>query len=384
MTDRILLKKLNSLLYKFRGTERYKKIKLPLSSLEKVKSIPFSTRDDLKDFDLSNAPLFPFNITATSGSTKSKLIIGQSSNCYSLHLKRQIEIYGSIGLKKRDCCLNLCAYSLNGAARIMENALKQMGITVIPFGEIRNNEQLKEVLLLIKKLKPAIINSYVNQIYDIFNIIKGNHSIKKCILNGEPLFESFKRDLETISKTEIFNNYGSMEFSGFAITQAPNDPYMRIFDKGLFIEVLRKDGTTEAAGTGKIVLTDLANASMPFIRYILGDEVEIVQKNKTRFIRVLRRCDDYILLHGEVESKKEIEGALLNSLKHPYFCLMVLKDKGTFKDKIILNLYKGGKRHNRFDVILKKKFPFLNGIKFLNPPPPKTTTGKFKHFLDLR
>jgi len=384
MTNKYLLKKLNYLLYKFKNLEKYRKLKLPLSSFSDIKTIPFSTRDDLRDFNLSDAPVLPFNITATSGSTKSKLIVCHSLNCYRVHLKRQIKIYNSIDIKKGDCCLNLCSYSFNGAAKIMETAFKQMGVTVIPLGEISDENKLNEAIYIIDKLKPNIINSYVNQVYDIFIKVKQKHNIQKCILNGEPLVKNFKNLIERISGAKVYNNYGSMEFSGFAIAQNPKDAYLRLFEDGLFIEVLKENGKADIVGKGKIIVTDLTNYSMPFIRYILGDEVDIKLINNKRVIKIFGRGDNYILLHGEVESKKAIIETLLRLLGHPNFSLVIYKDRLTYKDKIILNIYAECKNLMNLKNIVKKYLPFITNIRIPHQRILRTSTGKFRHFVDLR
>jgi len=382
MDNKYLLKKFNLLLCKFSYTG--KNLKLPLSSLKEIKSIPFSSRDELKNFDLSSSPSFPLNITATSGSTKSKLIVYHSLNCYRIHLRRQIKIYSSIGIKKGDCCLNLCSYSLSGPARIIETALREMGVTVIPLGDISDTNKLEEAINIIVKLKPNIINSYTNQIYEIFNIIKNKHSIKKCILNGEPLFTSFKSQLETTSGTKIYNNYGSMEFSGFAITKKPQDTYLSVFEDGLFIEVLKKNGKTDMLGKGKIVITDLNNYSMPFIRYILGDEVEIKQVSNKKLIKIFGRSDNHILMHGEVESKKTIAKILFDLFGHPNFSILIFKEKQTFKDKIILNIFARTEKFIELKKKIKQRLRFITDVRIVNRKIPRTPTGKFRHFIDLR
>lgn len=384
MENEILLKKVNYLLNNFRSLPKYNKIQLPLTSLVKFKNIPFSIRDDLKNYDIPSTPSWPLNITATSGSTKSKLIVFHSLNCYNIHLKRQITIYSSIGIKNGDCCLNLCSYSLNGAARIMENAMREIGVTVIPLGEISNENKLNEAIDLIAKLRPNIINSYVNQIYEIFDKIGKKHTIEKCILNGEPLFASFKNQLENISGTKIYNNYGSMEFSGFAIAKNPQDAYLRMFENGLFIEVLKKNGKTNMLGKGKIVITDLNNYAMPFIRYILGDQVEIKQLKNNKVIKILGRSDNYILIHGEVESKREIVKALFKLLGHPNFSFLIFKDKQTYKDKIILNIFAQLNKSASLTKIIKQRLPFITSIRISNRKIPRTPTGKFRNFIDSR
>ena len=384
MNNELLLKKFNKLLEQFKFLKKYKNLNLPLAALPQLRKIPVSTRDELRRFDLTSSPWPPFNITATSGSIESRLIVCHSKFCHKAHLKRLVKKYKSIGLKKGDCCLNLCSYSLGGGGRIMEQAFKLIGITVIPFGEIATEEKLKEAVEVIYKIKPNIINSYVNQIFALAEIIKSNHRVKKCILNGETLPNEFKRRVSRTLGAEIYDNYGSMEFSGFAISHNTEDDFMELFDDDLFIEVLKKNGSFQMNGKGKIVITDLNNYSMPFIRYILGDGIEIKTKGMKRLIRVCGRSDDNILWHGEVESKKKIENRLLTLLGHPYFCLVFSKDKISQKDKIVLHIFNKAGNHEVLNNRIKKYYSKINEIRFFTKSVPRTHTGKFKHFMDLR
>jgi len=333
--ETVLLKQLTRLLIVYRKFKLYRSIQLPLKNLNEWRQLPFVGREEMRNFSYADCPEQPFSVSATSGSSASRLFVYHSRKCYLAHVMRQIDIYSSAGLKRADVCLNLCSYSISGGARIMDAAFKEIGLTVIPYGEVRTKEQLDEVLGIIRKVRPNVINSYVNQSFEIFSKLRRGHGVDKCIINGEVLPDKLKDDLRKISGTAIHNNYGSMEFSGFAIAQSPEDGYMKVFPRGLFIEVVDKNGKPAACGRGSIVVTDLCNNSMPFLRYALGDEVELIREGKNLFIKVFGRSDDHILIHGEIESMRYIEEIALDVLGHPFFFFVMTKQKPSFKDKII-------------------------------------------------
>ncbi len=266
----------------------------------------------------------------------------------------------------------------------MEAAFKELGLTVIPYGELHGAQALADVTGIIRSIKPTIVNSYVNQIYDVFNKLGSGHSIRKCIINGEPIYPAFRRLIEKMSGSKVYDNYGSMEFSGFAIAQSHGQEYMKIFDDGLLIEVLKEDGRPSRYGSGRIVVTDTTNTSLPLIRYLIGDEVEIVKKPDGNYIKVFGRSDDHILLHGEVESKREIEEAVFDILGHPSYFFTVSKITPSCKDNIELNILKKNSYATSLEKSLKARLPFLCRIRWVDSDIPRTSTGKFRHFLDTR
>lgn len=380
------LAKINKLLRHFKHLRYYRGFSRPLRS-DRFQAIPYSNKRTveraLPSLDTSRV----FNVTATSGTTASSLLIYHSRKCYETHLKRVAETYAICGLQKRDLCLNICSYGLNSGGRIMEQAFKSIGVGVIPFGTITSRDKLKEVVALIKTLRPNVLNSYTNQLFDIFAVLKSRHTIKKCIVNGEPLLPSFKKNVEDISDVRIYNNYGSMEFSGFAISEDPRDEYMRVVEDGLYLEILTEGGTAAEAGRGKLIVTDLENDCMPFIRYKIGDLVELIKRGRNKYLKVLGRTENSILLDGEIFLKTEIVDAVQSILKHPYFFIHVLKNETTLKDSIILHLRPTDKdKTGAIKDLFAGNFNLipLLCIKFYRAGIPKTSTGKYRHFIDMR
>lgn len=387
--NNLLLNKINRLLLHFRSVGKLKHAKLPLRDIRGFSEIPLTTKEELKGFDpmTFSACGDIHNVTATSGSTASRLLILHSTNCYHMHLRRIVKTYRCMGMKKGALCLNTCAYELNSGGRMMETAFKSLGAGVIPAGSFSTPEKLNEICHLIEKLKPDILNAYTNQLYDIFSRIKKRHSIKKCIVNGEPLFRSYQNQIEALAGVKIYNNYGSMEFSGFAMAESPRDEHMRLFEDGLYLEVLDERGRAEETGTGKIVVTDLENTCMPFIRYILGDEVEIIKKNNKKFIKVLRRIQDSILLEGEVVDKAKLIESIQEVLGHPHFFVLIIKNKRTCKDRLMLHVpRRDQKKAEKLNILLERQMHLghLLTVRVYTGDVPRTSTGKLRHVIDLR
>lgn len=381
-----ILAKMNSLLAAFRYCPLYRKCRLPFKDVQDFRKLPLINKDILRKIPW-NPKEIPARITATSGTTESSLIIPQSKDCYREHVRRVAQTYERSGVKRGDVCLNLCAYEMNGGGAIMEEAFRTLGVTVIPFGIISNSEKLKQCCSLIKKYRPGIINSYTNQVYSLFEQLKNKHAVQKCIVNGEPLYPQYKENLQRCFGLEIYNNYGCMEFSGFAISNNPRSHEMEIFRNGLYIEVLDEKGQSKQEGEGRIVVTDLNNRCLPLIRYVLGDMVRIRAVKRASYITVLGRNTETILLDGEVYSKQAILEDLENILKTPEFFLVIKKNAIDYKDH--LTLYVKGRAGASLSGRIRQwniagKMGNLFSIQPYQDMIPRSRTGKYRHLLDLR
>ncbi|MBF0485621.1 MAG: hypothetical protein HQL16_03800 [Candidatus Omnitrophica bacterium] len=382
--EKEIFEKVSRLLSHFRRFDkRYQGIKLPLKTWQDFRAVSIVSKEDLRGYSVCK----PFNITATSGSTATRLLIAHSRGCYQAHIHRLVTLYQSVGISQDDLCLNLCSYSLNSGGRMMEAAYKAAGAGVIPLGVLDSGAKTREAVDFVRELRPTVVNSYTNQLFDFFSLLGRRHSIRMAIVNGEPLTKPFKARIEAMSGVKVYNHYGAMEFSGFAVAQKHTDEYMKVFDNGLFIEVLRDDGTVSSTGEGAVLITDLGNTSMPFIRYKLGDKVEVRARRDGMYVKVLGRLADSVLIDGEVYSISEIAAQGQKGLKHPHFFFVINKDQGTYADKVILNLPGSDMpRFNEIKSLFKKSFSFGNSldIRSYQGEFPKTTTGKFRHVIDSR
>lgn len=379
------LKKVLQLLQVFAKKDR--RYRMRLKSWEDFKRIPISGRDDLKAFAKADFGNHAFNVTATSGSTSSRLLIAHSKEAYAAHLRRLVKIYRHVGAKAGSLCLNLCSYELNSGGRLMEEAYKGAGVGVIPMGPISTPERVAEAAKLIAALKPQMINAYTNQLFDLFALLGRKHSICRCIVNGEPLWPQYRRRIEQMGGVAIHDHYGAMEISGLAIALKPEDEYMQVIADGLLLEVLTDSGEAVATGAGALLVTDLNNTCMPFIRYRLGDRVELMRRKGALWIKVLGRTEDSFLLNGVVVLKNELIRAVNNFLAHPRFFFVIDKHPLQFCDKLVIyvagSLPKGQKA---LSEALAATLGIGNGIdiKTHQGAIPRTINGKIKYFIDAR
>ncbi len=129
-------------------------------------------------------------------------------------------------------------------------------------------EMVEEVI----RFKPAGVfsrASYLRKLGKALESYAPRPEINKVLITGEIITESCKKDIHASLGSEVFETYGAMEFGSIGLECAAHDGLH--LQPHLIVEVL-KDGHKVGPGeSGEVVITNLENTLMPFIRYKLGD-----------------------------------------------------------------------------------------------------------------
>jgi phenylacetate-CoA ligase len=164
------------------------------------------------------------------------------------------------------------AYNASLSKRIMNN--------FIPFEATNFNEANKRKLLnTIKKEKSLkILFGYSSVITDLAEFILDNNEnvpnagIKLVVVDSDTLLEGSKEKIEAAFGCPLMNRYDNEEH-GLLACMKPGDDYWTVNTASYYIELLKidNDEQCEPGETGRVVVTDLTNRAMPFIRYDVGD-----------------------------------------------------------------------------------------------------------------
>ncbi len=88
---------------------------------------------------------------------------------------------------------------------------------------------------------------------------------------GETVSAELREAVRDATGLTIFDCYSSEEV-GYIAVQCPEAETYHVMAESVIVEILRDDGSACAVGeTGRVVVTDLMNLAMPFIRYDTGD-----------------------------------------------------------------------------------------------------------------
>ena len=123
--------------------------------------------------------------------------------------------------------------------------------------------------------QPTLIQGYAGALFhfaeSLFNQFP-DHKIrpKGLISFAEPLSEEKRSFIERVFKARVLNRYGSKEM-GLIASECQEQKGLHINADNLVVEVLHQDTPIETGERGDIVVTDLWNYGMPFIRYKIED-----------------------------------------------------------------------------------------------------------------
>lgn len=137
-----------------------------------------------------------------------------------------------------------------------------------------SEEKLWDFVYELKKHNPKFFLAYANSmaLFAKFvrdNNITGIHPIA-IITSAEVLTPENRELIETVFGCKIYNRYGCREFSVIA-SECSYHTGMHINAENLYLEFVRDGKHVKPGEIGEVIVTDLLNYGMPFIRYKIGD-----------------------------------------------------------------------------------------------------------------
>lgn len=138
-----------------------------------------------------------------------------------------------------------------------------------------NDASVDEFCLQWAKVWPTLLYGHAHSIYLLSKYLrekKDNRIRPKGIITSSmTLLDHEKVYIEDVLKAPVFNRYGCEEVSLIAC-ECEKHNGLHINMLHLYVEFIKPDGSHAGPGEeGEIVVTDLLNKAMPFIRYKIGD-----------------------------------------------------------------------------------------------------------------
>lgn len=138
-----------------------------------------------------------------------------------------------------------------------------------------NEKSIEELIKLNNKFKPLCYWSYVEGAFEFSKVVNNKmvklFSPKFIITTIGPLYDNIINEIENAFKCPVYNQYGSREVGAIAC-QCKEQKHLHTFPWFNIVEVLDENNrNVEPGEEGKIIVTNLANYSMPLIRYDIGD-----------------------------------------------------------------------------------------------------------------
>jgi phenylacetate-CoA ligase len=243
--------------------------------------LPFLTKTDLRQhlyFDImsNNHDKDQVLRVSTSGSTGEPLVCFADRSQLEFRWAATLRSQEWTGYRFGDPTVRLWhqTIGMNRAQATKERADAVLANrTYVPIFEM-SDERLEEMMTLIAGKQPVLIDGYAEAFDFLAQYVQARGGLsfapRAIMSSAQTLPDRSRQIIEKAFGCKVFDKYGSREFSGIAYESDGHDGHL-VVAEGYIVEIL-VDGRPALPGeTGEIVITDLNNYCMPFIRYRIGD-----------------------------------------------------------------------------------------------------------------
>ena len=251
-----------------------------IHGIDDLAKLPLLTKEDVREnlfFDLfsDNHDYREVQRIATSGSTGEPFVCFADRHQLEMRWAATLRSMEWTGYRFGDRQARLwhqtIGMSWSQVARERLDALFNRRI-FIPAFEM-SEADVRRALSRIERHRPVLIDGYA----ECFNYLAGHLKDRRAeirpkglISSAQVLPDDSRGVIESAFHTRVFDKYGSREFSGIAYECDAHAGH-HVVAENYVVEVL-KDGRPAPPGeTGEVVITDLNNFCMPFLRYRIGD-----------------------------------------------------------------------------------------------------------------
>ncbi len=128
---------------------------------------------------------------------------------------------------------------------------------------------------LLERYRPDVIVAYTNPLYAFATMLAERglrpYRPKSIVVGAEKLHQFQRERIEEVFQAPVFETYGSREFMLMG-AECDRHEGLHVTAENLLVEVLDEEGRPTPDGEeGDVVVTDLYNYGMPFVRYANGD-----------------------------------------------------------------------------------------------------------------
>jgi phenylacetate-CoA ligase len=210
---------------------------------------------------------------------------------------------------------------------------KYLNGTIKMNSNITNDIKFEHFINKIYKFKPFILRGYPSILYEFAKYIDKNNmeisGLKSVISSAEVLYEHQRKKLEEIFQCHIFNSYGCREVSKIAMECTKHNGLHILMDNQI-VEILDTDEEVTENEVGDVIITNLNNFGMPFIRYKVGDKARRSSIRKCECKRGLSLIDGII---GREQGHIKIPSGSI--ISEAYFGIKLSKVPGIEEYQII-------------------------------------------------
>lgn len=314
-----------------------------IQSLEDLKRIPFTTKEDLRD----NYPYGMFAVSmdnvvrihASSGTTGQPTVVGYTARDVNTWAELMARSLAAGGATREDIIHNAYGYGLFTGGLGVHYGAEKLGASVIPV----SGGNTKRQIVIMKDFGPTILTAtpsyalHLAEVADEMGVSFKDLKFKFGIFGAEPWSENMREDIEKKLNLTAVDIYGLSEVIGPGVAiecyEAKNG--LHIFEDHFIPEIIDPDTeeVLDYGETGELVFTSITKEAFPVIRYrtrditSLNPEPCICGRTHIRMNRVSGRTDDMLIIRGVNVFPSQIESVLMEMDDvEPHYQLLVERE----------------------------------------------------------
>ena len=322
-----------------------------IKSLEDLRRIPFTTKDDLRDnypYGLFAVPLKQVvRIHASSGTTGKPTVVGYTRRDLDTWSELMARSLASAGTTKDDVVHNAYGYGLFTGGLGVHYGAERIGATVIPMSGGNSKRQV----MVLQDFRSTVITctpSYALHLAEVaeeMGVDPKSTSLRVGVLGAEPWTEEMRREIEERWGIQAIDIYGLSEIIGPGVSieceEAKNG--LHIFEDHFLPEIIDPEtGEVLPYGEeGELVITTLTKEAFPLLRYRTRDITSLIHepcicgRTLVRMKRVRGRTDDMLVIRGVNVFPSQIEEIIVATKGvEPHYLLVVDRDPKTRLDTL--------------------------------------------------
>ena len=379
-----------------------------LHSLEDIRKIPFTTKDDLRSRgkDMLTVPMTELvRLHASSGTTGQATVIYYTREDISAWAELLARSMYMTGVRPGDVFQNMMGYGLFTGGLGFHYGAECLGCLTIPAGAGNSKRQVQ----LLRDFQSTVIHIIPSFALYLLNTLSAEGvdprdlPLKIAFIGAEPHTEDMRRRIEAAYGLKAYNSYGLSEMNGPGVAfECPEQNGMHVWEDAYFPEVLDPQ-TLEPVPpgvTGELVFTNLTRRGMPLLRYRSRDLASYDDtpcpcgRTARRLSRIQGRSDDMIIIKGVNVFPMQIEKVLL-ALPEVHTNYQVELTRVNFNDQMHVKVevqqdffredlkYLAGLR-KRITEALKSELLVTPLVELVEPNTLPRSEGKALRIVDLR
>ena len=322
-----------------------------IKSLDDLKKIPFTTKQDLRDnypFGIASVPLEKaVRLHSSSGTTGNPTVI--------LHTQKDLDEWANavarclhmVGLRPGDVFQNSSGYGMFTGGLGFQYGAERLGMLTVPAAAGNTKRQLKFITDFGTTALHAI-PSYVTRMYEVMQEMgidpRRDTKLKTLVIGAEPHSEEQRRRIEEMMGVKAYNSFGMSEMCGPGVAfECQEQNGLHIWEDYYIVEIIDPE-TLEPVPEGEVgelVLTTINREAMPLLRYHTRDLTRILPgecpcgRHHARLDRMKGRSDDMIILKGVNIFPIQIETILMQFKELTSNYLITLETRDTNDEMIV-------------------------------------------------